>query len=207
MAERKQSTKGKRASATKGRQRSHHKANHAKNTAARKAAKTAMGQPRQRQRYTYYSTEVVEEIIARVANGEAVKSICREDRMPEPGTVFMWLSSGKHPEFNDLYYRAREAAGFACADHVIEMSQAAAGQVSNPEFNAGAAKVAQSGLIWAAERMAPRKHSPRQEITGAEGEAVQTQTAVQIYLPSNSREAPGRVIEHDPDGGGEADNG
>lgn len=69
--------------------------------------------------------------------------------------------------------RAREAAGFSHADTVIELVQ----DVGSGTYEPHQAKVMLDGLKWAAERMASKHHSTRQEIdhtvtTGDIGDAL-----------------------------------
>lgn len=56
--------------------------------------------------------------------------------------------------------RAREAAGFAHADGIVEMTEL----VRDGLINANDAKAIMDGLKWAAERMSPKRHAPKQSI-------------------------------------------
>ena len=65
---------------------------------------------------------VVEEICRRVAAGESLRSICRDDHLPAISTVTMWIVDGTQPEFVDRYFKAREAAGYVHADRIQEIA-------------------------------------------------------------------------------------
>jgi hypothetical protein len=119
-------------------------------------------------RPTIYSEDMAKRICQRLASGESLRSICRDDDMPAKSTVLLWVVTPDHP-FLDHYSRAREASGFAHADRSVDIVD----QVVSGELEPNAARVALSGLQWAAERMAPKKHSPRQELTGPEGRAME----------------------------------
>ena len=52
-------------------------------------------------RPTTYNEEIASLICARMADGESLRSICRDDAMPALSTVFLWVS--KHSEFSEQY--------------------------------------------------------------------------------------------------------
>ncbi len=115
-----------------------------------------------------YTPELAEEICHRLAEGESLRSICRDDGMPDRGTVLRWVVKPDHP-FSPLYIEAREAGGYADADDISELIQ----EVRNGAVDEKAGRVMLQGMMWLAERKAPKKHSPRQEITGPGGSSVQ----------------------------------
>lgn len=49
--------------------------------------------------------EICAEILERIANGETLSEICREERMPGRVTVYDWQS--KDPDFSEQFARAR----------------------------------------------------------------------------------------------------
>ena len=71
-------------------------------------------------RPTDYCVEVADEILERIADGESLRSICREEHMPSKSAVFRWL--GLHDEFRDQYARAREAQADSLFDDVLEIA-------------------------------------------------------------------------------------
>lgn len=102
----------------------------------------------------------VDEMLRRLADGESLRSICATEGMPAKCTVLGWVVDGKHPEFAEAYMTARRAAGFAHADRVVEVCDKA----ERGELPAQAARVMLQGLTWAAERMASKAHSTKQEV-------------------------------------------
>lgn len=116
-------------------------------------------------RPTKCTRNVTTEICRRLAEGETLRSICGDAHLPCKSTVLLWVVDNEHKEFSDQYMRAREAAGYCHADNVIETTES----VKNGSLDPNSAKAIMHGLIWAAERMAPKTHSPRQELTGAGG--------------------------------------
>lgn len=118
-------------------------------------------------RPTDYTPELAEEICQHIAGGESLRSFCRNPKKPHVSTVCRWII--KHDEFREQYVHAREAAGYAHGDGVIEVVEA----VRNGDIDAQTARAMMDGLKWAAERMAPKSHSSRQEIDHTtKGEAI-----------------------------------
>lgn len=64
-------------------------------------------------RPTDYCQEIADLICERIADGESLRAICREEAMPAKSAVFRWLSV--HSEFADQYAKAKDeqAEGFA----------------------------------------------------------------------------------------------
>ena len=111
-----------------------------------------------RGRPSRYSAALAGEICQRLAAGESLRSICRDEKMPALSTVLLWVVDGQHPDFSEQYRVAREAAGFAHADQIIELTQ----DLLHEQIKPDVARVIIDGLKWSAERMAPKSHSPRQ---------------------------------------------
>jgi|AACY02.3.fsa_nt_gi hypothetical protein len=131
-----------------------------------------------------YTPELAEEICHRLAQGESLRSICRDEGMPDRGTVLRWVVKPDHP-FTDLYIQAREAGGYADADDISELVQ----EIRSGAVDEKAGRVMLQGMIWLAERKAPKKHSPRQELTGPEGAPVGIQTSDLEGLSPEARKA------------------
>jgi len=109
-------------------------------------------------RPTKLNPELMEEICAWLASGRSLRAFCREPAAPHISTVMRWIVV--EPEFREQYARARVAAGFAHADSIIDVVELLRDGGIDPQT----AKVMMDGLKWAAERMAPKHHSARQEI-------------------------------------------
>ena len=66
-----------------------------------------------------YTREVFESIIARVATGESVRSICKDEGMPTRDTFFVWLY--RDPSLADLYAHAKAISAYADEDELNEI--------------------------------------------------------------------------------------
>jgi hypothetical protein len=59
-------------------------------------------------------------ICVRLSEGESLKTITKDDEMPDRATVYRWLAA--YPEFCDLYARAREDQADTLADEIIAIA-------------------------------------------------------------------------------------
>ncbi len=73
-------------------------------------------------RPTRYKPEVAADICTRLAEGESLRSICRDNAMPGLRTVMGWLFDGDHEEFSQQYARAREAQAEVRADEIVDIA-------------------------------------------------------------------------------------
>ena len=110
-------------------------------------------------RPTVMTEEVREEICQNLAAGNSLRSICADESMPVVSTVLLAVVQDRDG-FSEQYMQARTAGGFSHADRIIDTVD----RVSTGEVEPQAARAMLDGLKWAAERMAPKSHSSRQEV-------------------------------------------
>lgn len=67
-----------------------------------------------------FTQEVADVICERIAAGESVRAICRDEDMPAQSTVFAWLA--RHESFAEQYARAKEAQAEFMADEIVEIA-------------------------------------------------------------------------------------
>ncbi len=79
-----------------------------------KVAKRRHGRP------SLWTQKVADEICTRLAQGEPLAQICREDRMPSLTTVWNWQKA--KAEFSECIARAREAGWDRIASDALEIS-------------------------------------------------------------------------------------
>ena len=111
--------------------------------------------PRPVGRPTDYTPEIAQEIGVWIAEGNSLRSYCKQKNTPALSTVCLWIVT--HEEFSEHYARAREAAGYAHADDILET----AALVQSGQLDPNAARVIIDAKKWSAERMAPRSHMPQ----------------------------------------------
>lgn len=110
---------------------------------------------------TIFSAAIADEICERIAEGEGLRSICRDDHMPGRQTVIDWLADadpGKGP-FRTKYARAREAQADWWDEAMHDEAQAATPETVN------VARLRVSTMQWRASKLAPKKYGERIDAT------------------------------------------
>lgn len=67
-----------------------------------------------------YGQEHADAICDRLADGESLRAICRDDAMPSTSTVCKWLT--KNADFAEQYARAREMQADALFDDILDIA-------------------------------------------------------------------------------------
>lgn len=128
-----------------------------------KKAKTApKGRP------TAYTPKLAQIIIARLAAGESLRSICKPDDMPKESTVRLWATSDRDG-FAAQYTRAREAQMDALAEDLLEIADDEDADVNRARLRVDTRK-------WLMSKIAPKRFGDKKshELTGANGGPIQT---------------------------------
>ena len=130
-----------------------------------------------------YTPELADEILLRLCDGESLRSITRDEGMPNFSTVYRWILKDEDG-FSKQYARAREIQAANYADQVIEESINALG-VATGEPGTGEAgarvmakKLHVDSLKWVAGKLDSPKwgHKTATEISGPDGGAIKTET-------------------------------
>ncbi len=90
--------------------------------------------PKKRGRPTVYTEELALEICVRLAVGESLVQICKEDKTPAYATVMRWLFESYPPDdrradFRERYARAREVQAETYADQMVVLADQDANDV------------------------------------------------------------------------------
>lgn len=109
-------------------------------------------------RPTDYTPELAERICVWLAGGQSLRAFCKQDKTPDLSTICRWIVSRE--EFRKQYMQAREAAGFAHADGIVETVEL----IKDGSIDGQTGRAIMDGQKWAAERMAPKVHSPRHDM-------------------------------------------
>lgn len=125
-------------------------------------------------RPSIYSLEIVNELCARIVEGESLRSICRDDAMPGLSTIFKWL--GEHPEFVDQYTRAKEEQAETMADEIVSIADEqdyekieVDGVALAVKFDATAVarnRLRMDARKWVASKLKPKKYGDKLELAG-----------------------------------------
>jgi hypothetical protein len=132
-----------------------------------------------------FSIEVADTICARLATGEPLSRICRDDGMPSLTTVYKWLRECE--DFAKNYARAREDQADTLADETLEISDdgtndwMASNDPDNPGYKLNGEHVQRSKLRvdarkWAAAHLRPKKYGDLKqvELSGPDGAPLAT---------------------------------
>lgn len=132
-------------------------------------------------RPTDYNDEIAEIICGRIACGESVLAISKDDRMPSQTAIYSWLY--RHKEFAEKYARAREAQMDVMANEILEISDDTEKDTHTTTYGDGVERtspntewISRSRLRvdsrkWLMSKLAPKKYADKivQQHTGADG--------------------------------------
>lgn len=127
-----------------------------------------------------YSQATADAICARLADGESLRAICRDDGMPDKSTVFRWLAA--HEAFRDQYAHARELQAEEMFEDLLDIADDGTrdtyvdgdGKERTDTDVIARAKLRVDTRKWMLARMAPKKYGDKvtQELTGADGAPI-----------------------------------
>ena len=133
-----------------------------------------------------YTPELASEICAKLAEGQSLRTVCKEESMPCTSSVFNWFR--KHPEFLEQYTRAKEESADAMAEEVLDIADDATNDWMSKNagddvaFSFNGEHVQRSRLRietrkWLMAKMKPKKYGEKvmQEITGKDGGAIKVE--------------------------------
>jgi hypothetical protein len=112
----------------------------------------AAQEPKPRGRPTVYAEETATVILARLAAGEPLRTICRTDGMPDESTVRAWALDPNHP-FAARYALAREMGFFSMADELLEIADDARNDFMERMTRSGEVETVVNEEVLARSRM------------------------------------------------------
>jgi hypothetical protein len=141
--------------------------------------------------------EVALEILNRLAHGEQLSDICRDDHLPQFATVMKWIKTD--PDFQEAYYEAKEFQMNVFADQILEIADNSTGDISmafdrdgnlNPQVNYEHMRRSELRIKtrqWLMERYNKKQFSSREE-KSEHHTAKSGNVQIQIMLPDNGRQ-------------------
>lgn len=129
-----------------------------------------------------YSQQVADEICRRLAEGESLRSICRDEGMPDESSVRAWALDNVNG-FAPQYTRAREIGYDKLAEELLEISDTPQlGEIRTVKPD-GAEEVKVADMIehrrlrvdsrkWMLSKMLPKKYGDKLELGGQVGVSV-----------------------------------
>lgn len=123
---------------------------------------------------TAYSPELALTICERVAEGDTLANICKDDGMPARASFHRWVVL--YPELSQAYLAARELSAHALEEEALDLAHFLANKTSAPEPQGKlrAYEIALGQLRWSAARRNPRAY----------GDTGQTKIVVPIQINS-----------------------
>jgi hypothetical protein len=130
-----------------------------------------------------YTQELADEICARLASGESLRSICKTEGFPHDATVYRWSLDAEHP-FSKQYANARQIGYTHLAEELLEIADDGSKDYIERENKDGEPfkavdhdHIARSRLRvdtrkWLLSKMLPKVYGDRIEHTGEDGAPI-----------------------------------
>lgn len=138
-------------------------------------------------RPTKYKQTLVDTICKRIADGESLRSICKDEAMPVKSTVLDWLCDDDKAAFRTKYAQAREIQADGFVDETIDIADDGSNdwmerkdaESENIGWRENGEAIRRSQLRiatrqWIAEKLKPKKYGAKVELEhGVTGEVSQ----------------------------------
>lgn len=117
-----------------------------------------------------YTQEIGVKICALISEGKSLVSICKQEDMPSTVTVYTWLQ--KHPEFLNIYTRAREDQADTLADEIIDIADDGRndktidenGVVRTDQDVIARSRLRVEARKWVAAKLKPKKYGDKLDL-------------------------------------------
>ena len=128
-------------------------------------------------RPSLYTDKLAAKICRRLAAGESLRAICRDNAMPSISTVMGWLFDGNHDKFSEQYARAREAQAEIRADEIVDIADDDTNDFAadkDGKLVANSEHIQRSRLRvdarkWIAAKLLPKRYGDKIQHTGDGG--------------------------------------
>lgn len=112
------------------------------------------------QRHKMLSVGLADEICERIANGESLRSICKDDYMPDASSVYRWLDV--YEDFREQYAHARAKQADTYADQIV--------MIADTADDHNKARLQIDARKWVAAKLLPKKYGERTTTTHEGGD-------------------------------------
>jgi len=110
-----------------------------------------------------FTQPLADRICERLAAGETLRAICRDDDMPSPQAVLRWIP--KNEGFSEQYARAREAGYALMADQLTE--------IADNDGDPARDRLRVDTRKWLLSKALPKIYGDKVEHTGKDGGPIQ----------------------------------
>ena len=111
-----------------------------------------------------YTVELGEQICHRLAHGESLLGICKDEGMPSEGTVRGWCVD--HADFASKYARARQEQADHYAEQIIEIADEKLSDLAKEERSDAwqQQRLRIDARKWYASKVAPKRYGDRLDV-------------------------------------------
>ena len=132
-------------------------------------------------RPTAYTLDLCHAICSRLAEGESLRSICRDEAFPSLSTVMYWLLDADKKEFLEQYEIARDIQADLMAEELLEIADDGTNDWMERELQGGRTidvvnteHIQRSRLRvdvrkWTMSKLKPKKYGDKLDLTNAGG--------------------------------------
>ena len=125
-------------------------------------------------RPSLFTERLFSTIVERIANGESLRAICRDNGMPSPPTVLRWVANDL--DLQQRYTFALDVRADMIFDEVLEIADDSSkdwiekegGQALDSE-HVRRSVLRVDARKWALARMAPKKYGDKVQLGGTDG--------------------------------------
>ena len=126
-----------------------------------------------------YSHELAAEICGRLAAGESLNKITKDEHMPNMVTVYRWMM--EHEDFRNNYARAREDQAETMADEMAVIVDELPPLDANGRTDSGWVQWQRNRIDarkWIAAKLKPKKYGDKVDVNHGVGVAITVSTGI-----------------------------
>ena len=131
-------------------------------------------EPTKQGRPSIYTQELAETICNRIASGESVRSISRDETMPNGDTIYQWVL--KRNDFSEQYARARNTQAELMFDELLEIADDGTNDWEERRFGGQTVEVVNNEAVqrsklrvetrkWYLSKVLPKKFGDKLDLT------------------------------------------
>lgn len=135
-------------------------------------------------RPSIYTQELATRICRRIADGESVRSIVKEEEMPSSATIFNWLLDEDKKEFLEQYETARNIQAETMFEELLEIAD------NSKQENVMRDRLRVDTRKWYLSKVLPKKFGEKLDLTSL-GEKLPSP----IYVPRDDKPQEDSPVE------------
>jgi len=144
-----------------------------------------------RGRHLVFDEAIADKVLDRLANGESLRAICRDDNFPDGSTIRKWLA--RNPDFARQYAYARDEQADTLFDETLHIADNIPIDATNEVIRR--AQVQIDTRKWMAGKIRPKKYGDALKHNDADGNTVITQTINIAKLDYDDRSALASMLK------------